>query len=120
MKNLNGIKGATISELEALLIVSRKLLKEKLKENPKAGIIIAKGEPGEARFRYRDLLFTVDSVQAKFGLEGCFSLGVCKTCSKFTPSENPSYMGDCPIKGRVHEFSSCDKRSKSGCGYGLK
>lgn len=120
MKNLNGQAGATISDLEAFLIAARKLLKDKIRDNPKAGIVISKGDPGETRVYYKDLILVADSLKAKLGLEGCFSLGVCKTCIKFTPSENPAYMGDCPLRGRVHEFSCCDKHSKSGCGHGLK
>lgn len=120
MKSLNGKKGTTINELEAMLLTMRKLVKDKLKDNPKAGLILCKGEPGETRIRYRELLGVIDSLETRFGLEGCFSFGICKTCDRYSPGLIGSeHSGQCPLKGAVHEYSSCDKHSKSGGGFGL-
>lgn len=49
MKSLNLKLGKHINELEALYIALDKLVDEKLKDNPKAGLIIAKGQPNETR-----------------------------------------------------------------------
>ena len=42
-QTLNEEKGKHISDLEAFLSVARKLIIDRIEENPKAGIILAKG-----------------------------------------------------------------------------
>lgn len=119
MNSLNVTKGATISDLEGLLTATRKLLKDRISDSPKAGLVIAKGKPNEAKFRYVDLLLVLDSLEAKLSMEGCLSLGVCKTCGKFNPKvSGRGCFGACGDK-IVHEYDSCGNHTKKGGCYGL-
>lgn len=119
MSNLNADKGVTISELEGLLIAIRKLLKDRVKDNPNAGLILAKGKPNEARFRYADLIPVLDSLKLKLSQQGCLSFGVCKTCGKFNPRvSGTGHLGACGDK-IVHEYDSCGNHTKKGGCYGL-
>lgn len=119
MSSLNEDRGTTISELEVTLIAMRKLIKQKLEANPKAGMLIAKGKPNEARLRYRDMLRVLDSIEAKFGISGGLSLGICKTCGRFNPNvSGRGCFGACGNK-IVHEYDSCEKHTREGGCYGL-
>lgn len=119
MINLNESKGTTISDLELTLTALKKLLKQKIGDKPKAGFIMAKGQPNEARIRYRDMIRVLDSLDAKLSLEGCFSMGVCKTCTRYNPKvSGRGCFGACGDK-IVHEYDSCDKHSKRGGGFGV-
>ncbi len=119
MKSLNEDKGTTISELEVTLIAMKRLLKKRVEDNPKAGMIVAKGKPNEVRVRYRDMLRVLDSLELKLSQEGCLSFGVCKTCGRFNPKTSATgSLGTCGSKV-VHEYDSCEKHTKKGGGFGL-
>jgi hypothetical protein len=118
LKNLNESKGTTINELEAFLIVCEKLLEDKVKAGEK-GIIIAKGKPNQIKISYKRALKILGSLRALFGLRGCFSFGICKTCTQFDSSQSGTKdFGNCQGK-RVHKYDSCSNHSKQGGGFGL-
>lgn len=119
MSSLNEDQGTTISELEVTFIALRKLLKQKLKENPKSGMLVAKGKPNEARLRYKDMLSVLDSLEVKLSQEGCLSFGICKTCGRFNPKvSGRGCFGACGNK-IVHEYDSCEKHTQEGGCFGL-
>lgn len=118
---LNEEKGKQISDLEAFLSVTRKLLIDKLEEKPKAGITLAKGNKNERKVRYSDALRYADSLESFLGTRGMFSMGVCQTCKHFDTKSLPdSFFGKCKIhKMTVHEYESCLEHSREGGGYGV-
>lgn len=118
---LNEEKGKHISDLEAFLSVARKLIIDRIEENPKAGIILAKGNKNERKVRYSDALRYADSLESFLGTRGMFSIGVCQTCKYLDRKPIPdSYYGKCKIhKITVHEYESCLEHSKEGGGYGV-
>lgn len=119
MSSLNKSSGSTISELEVTLIAVRKLVKKRLKDNPKAGMVVAKGEPNEARLSYKAMLAVLDSLEVKLGQEGCLSFGVCKTCGRFNPKvSGRGCFGACGSR-IVHEYDSCEKHTTEGGCFGL-
>ena len=119
MDSLNLKKGKTISELEALFIAVDKLIDEKLEQNPKAGIIIGKGQSNEVRIRYVKLKKRLEILHKFFALKGCFSYGVCQTCSKFnTTSSSTKEFGVCQNR-TVHCYDTCSEHSKIGGGFGV-
>lgn len=119
MKSLNETKGTTINDIEITIKALKKLLKTKIKENPKAGYIMAKGEENEKRLRYSDMLSVLNSLEVKLALDGCFSFGVCKTCSRFnSKTSSTGYLGTCG-KDTKHEYDSCSRHSFDGGGFGL-
>ena len=118
---LNEHNGGTISDLELTLTAVKKLLRKRLEENPKAGLVMSRGKKNEARMRYRDMAKVIESLEAKLSLEGCFSMGVCKTCKKFNPKvSGKGCFGSCGNSDKlVHEYDSCADHSKKGGGYGV-
>ena len=117
--SLNQSKGTTINELELTLIALKKLLKQKVAASPSAGLRLNKGQPNEAKLKYKDMITVLDSLQGKLSMEGCFSLGICKTCTRFNPrASGRGCFGLCKDKV-VHEYYSCDQHSKKGGGYGV-
>lgn len=117
---LNEDKGKQISDLEALMIIMDKLIGDKLEENPKAGLIIAKGKPNERKIRYHEAKTLLQGLEGYFGQKGSFSLGVCATCTKFdTRSHGTAWFGTCQTSGAlVHEWDGCLKHSVEGGGHG--
>lgn len=71
-QTLNEEKGKHISDLEAFLSVARKLIIDRIEENPKAGIILAKGNKNERKVRYSDALRYADSLESFLGTRGMF------------------------------------------------
>ena len=55
MKSPNELAGTTISELEATLIMVKKLLNREIEAGHK-GLIIAKGKPNEVKQTYKSLI----------------------------------------------------------------
>lgn len=107
---------ATVSELEATLLVCAKLLDRQLEQNPKAGMILAPN----CRIKYKQCKETLEELYSKFALTGAFSIGCCQTCSYFNSAYSVTgTLGKCPHKSDyVHIFDTCDKHSKSGAGFG--
>lgn len=119
MKSLNETKGTTINDLEITIKALKRLLTSKIKDNPKAGFVMAKGEENEKKLRYSDMLKVLSSLEVKLALDGCFSFGVCKTCSKFNPrTSSTGCLGTCG-KDTKHEYDSCSRHSLDGGGFGL-
>ncbi len=107
---------ATVSELEATLLVCAKLLDRQLEQNPKAGMVLSPN----CRIRYKQCKKTLEELYSKFSLAGAFSIGCCQTCSYFNAAYSTTgTLGRCPNKSDyVHAFDTCDKHSKSGAGFG--
>lgn len=119
MKSLNAAEGTTINDLETTLIGIEKLLKAKVEAQPNSGIRINKGQPNEKKLKYQDMLPVLYSLHRKLSLEGCFSMGICKTCSRFNPRASATgNFGVCGDK-IVHEYDSCGSHSKKGGGHGV-
>lgn len=119
MTSLNEDKGNTISELELTLRAIKHLLRQKAKEKPDGGLVMAKGKNNEIRLSWSDMVNVVDSLESKLGMEGCFSQGICKTCRSFNIRVTTGKTwGQC---GTVmhHEYDSCPRHSKKGGGFGL-
>lgn len=120
MKSLNRDKGAPISDLEAALYAVEKLVKKQIEGGESKGFVLAKGKPNEKRVRWSEVLTSLKSLEDRLGLEGCFSMGVCKSCTKYRPEGcgNPTF-GICAQKNKsVHEYSSCGDHSFKGGGWG--
>lgn len=119
MKGLNAAKGKTLSDLEVAFAFMQKILEKRLQKDPDGCIIVCKGKSNETTVSYKQLKQTIDSIQIRLSQDGCFSFGVCKTCTKFKSAASAvGCFGLCGNK-IVHEYDSCDKHSKSGSGYGL-
>lgn len=117
---LNEDKGKALSDLEALIIVMNKLLEDKIEEKPKAGITLAKGQPNERKIRYTEARKILRRLEFYFGSKGCFSLGVCQTCSSLDQSAHGNKaFGTCKKKDKhCHIWDSCPEHSKQGGGHG--
>lgn len=118
---LNEDKGKEISDLEALIIVMGKLLSDKIKDKPKAGITLAKGKPNERRFRYIDAKEALRYLEIYLGTKGCFSIGICHTCTKFdTNKPSDEGFGTCSLTGKLcTKWDTCSNHSTRGGGYGV-
>ena len=121
MQSLNLKFGKHINELEALYIALDKLVDEKLKDNPKAGLIIAKGQPSETRVRYAEIKTQLRALMNSYALKGCFSFGICKDCEKFNNrASSIGENGRCIISNKpVHQYDTCEHHSKETGGFGL-
>lgn len=120
-KSLNAEKGKTISDLEAVLLLMDKMVQSKLNEKPKAGVTLCKGAKSERRLKYAEAKELVDSLLTYFGMKGCFSFGICGTCTAFdTRSHGNEDFGTCKVsRNTVHRFETCSEHSKKGGGFGL-
>lgn len=99
-----------MSDLEAALLIVGKLLSKRIKENPKSGYILNKGEENETRLRYSKVKSCIDSLCTKLSMDGCFSIGICKNCRRFNPKASTTgFLGSCNNTKIVHEYSTCDK-----------
>lgn len=117
-RSLNEEAGTTISELEATLIMVKKLLKREIEAGHK-GLIIAKGKPNEVKLTYKRALKAVESIENCFEYKGCRSYGVCATCEKFdTAKFQDNEFGYCGSEMK-HKYDTCPNHSKSGGGFGL-
>lgn len=118
---INEDKGKTISDLEALMVIMEKLLDEKIAAKPKAGITLAKGLPNERKIRYSEAKSILKYLAVHFGTQGCFSFGICATCTSFdsTSPEN-EFFGTCGKTGELcTEWHTCYEHSVTGGGYSL-
>lgn len=108
--------GATISELEATLIVCSRLIDRQLEANPKSGMILS----NNCRIKYKTCKKILEELYSKLSRIGTFSLGCCQTCSHFNSAYSTDGMlGKCQHKpDYVHAFDTCEKHSKSGSGFG--
>ena len=119
MDSLNERKGTTVSKLELTLHLATKALQRIVDDNPKAGVIVAKGQPNEARMKYSEAIQMMKVLDDYFALKGCKSFGICGTCTKFdNTGRTPDWFGTCGGK-EVHAFDTCPQHSKRGGGYGL-
>lgn len=112
----------TINDLEALIAVIGKLIKDKLKEKPKAGITLEKDCPNERRITYKEAQALYCDLVALYAEKGCFSIGVCETCTHWDNAASGSKVfGLCPYAKEklCHKWDTCHKHSKEGGGYGV-
>lgn len=118
MQSLNERSGTTINELEATLILARKLIQDKIDSGAK-GLILAKGKPNEMKLTYKQALKVITSVEKCFGYKGCDSYGICATCTKFdTTKFQDKEFGYCNGDMK-HKYDTCQNHSRSGGGFGL-
>lgn len=118
-KSLNADKGTTINELEIMFTGLNKLLDKQIEENPKSGIIMAKGKVNETRMRYKEVKQVLHKMQDYFEIKGCMSLGICKTCTNFnSKASSVGYFGLCRNKDTKHEYDTCGQHSYKGGGFG--
>jgi hypothetical protein len=88
------------NELEMALEVAIKHLSEM-----KGGIIFNKGLDFESKISYHRAAKVLRAVRDRFGMDGCFSFSICKTCkSWYQPPDNAPY--------RSNDFGGC--RANSG------
>lgn len=120
MEHLNVAKNKTISDYEAFFILVEKLIREKTEQGAK-GIVIAKGQPNEKKFTYTQAGLVLQNLENSAAIRGCFSFGVCYTCTKYDTMSFPSkFMGVCKIDHKEHGcYDTCDKHSKEGGGFGV-
>lgn len=119
-ETLNEHKGNQISDLEALFIVMNKLMDDKIEEKPNAGITIAKDRKNERRIRYTKAKRLLLHLEHYLGQKGCFSIGVCETCTSFDCAGHGNRaFGTCHKNGDYkHRWDTCTSHSKDGGGYG--
>lgn len=120
-KSINLEKGLTISELEAMFLILNEMLDRRMEENPKAGMKIKDKNGREVKMKYKDAKRVLNEVRNSFAYKGCFSFGICKTCSNFRSHmfagrKNYGYCGD----NMKHAFDTCSKHSLDGGGFGLE
>lgn len=118
MWDLNLDKGLTVNDLYMTIYLAERALKKVLEENPKAGVVVAKGKKNERKMRYSEALKNIDIIRDYFGYKGCSSFGVCASCTKWDTRGSSNNFGKCSGK-MTHAFDSCPKHSKEGGGYGL-
>lgn len=121
MTTLNEDKGKVISDLEALLIVMERLLTAKLEQKPNAGITLAKGQPNERKFSYKEAKKVLSALAQYAGVKGMISIGICQTCTHFdSRAYDTRTMGTCSLSRKtVHCFDTCSCHSKEGGGFGV-
>lgn len=121
IKGINEVKGKNISDLEALLVVMYKAIDDKVQDKPGAGITLAKGQKNERKVKYKDAKTDLQKLVDYFAQKGCFSFGVCETCTSFdTRGHENKCFGTCALNGKTcHIWNTCQQHSKKGGGYGL-
>lgn len=102
------------NELYIAVNIVKKLLSRKLKEKPNSKIVLHKGKKTEKTVRYADVLKTLESLDRLLAYNGAYSLGVCKTCSKFNPKScSTGNFGLCGTGDKVvHEYYSCGQHTE--------
>lgn len=122
-RSLNAQKGLTVNELELFFMLVDTLLEEKLSENPKSGKIMNKGTDNEVRMKYAKALKVNQKLYTQYAVKGCFSFGICGTCSEYNDSAYSSKtLGKCMANGgkEVSPYDTCNKHSISGGCHGLE
>lgn len=119
-KSINLDKGLSVSELESMFLVLYEVLDKRLEENPKSGMKVKSKNGNEIKMRYADVKQILKDVENSFTYKGCFSFGICKTCSSFKSHmfagrKNYGYCGD----NMKHAFDTCSSHSITGGGFGL-
>jgi len=118
LTSVNYDKGLPLNDLETLLLVCERLVQAKLNNNPKAGIILAKGKPNERRARYSEAYDLLVGLSDYFGIKGAFSLGTCDSCTNFKRSRSNPVFGKCKAKSgdsaSVHKWDSCPGHKGGG------
>lgn len=119
MYSLNAEKGTHINELELFFHAVKKALEKQITLNPKSGVILAKGQSNEARLRYTEALKIAEHLYDQFSVKGCFSLGICGDCTRFSPRGHANRaFGSCGNK-TVDRYDCCINHSKEGAGFGI-
>lgn len=117
---LNEDKGNTISDLEALFIVLKKCVNDKVTAGSPSGMVLARGQKNERKIKYTEAQKLLAELESYFGVRGCFSLGICDTCSFFNQAGHGNKaFGTCQRSDRmVHRIDSCVNHSRDGGGFG--
>lgn len=85
-----------MNEVEKTFLVLQKIIQGKIDDNPKAGIIVNKGQKDEVRIRYKDLLERVESL--KYHVVDRNSLdryNTCEYCGYFDQTGYTKNHGRC-------------------------
>lgn len=112
------------NELEMALKIAKKAIEQLIKQKPKGGLIVNKGEDTEAKMSYKEALLCIDRIERKYSVQGAFSLGICEGCTKWNtaPHCTAHYkdFGTCRVSGKdTHRYDSCDQHSLKNGGWGL-
>lgn len=112
--SINKEQGLKLSDLEMFFLVTQDFIQKQLKNGKKG-----KKLTPEDKITYEQMQGILFALHSEFGLKGCFSFGVCETCSNFDNSMYSSeFSGKCKGKD-VHCFDSCSEHSDQGGGFGL-
>lgn len=85
-----------MNELEQALLALEKIVQAKIDDNPKAGVIINKGQKDEFRIRYKSLLEHIKSIQYQVIVRTSVArYGICKDCDYFDPKGYTENHGRC-------------------------
>ena len=85
-----------MNEAQKIFTAVERVLELRLKENPKAGIIINKGKDDEIRYRYSELLKLVKQMEYHVVERKALDrYGICKDCDYFSPTGYGENHGKC-------------------------
>lgn len=127
--SINANQQRTVNELEKMLMLCSRLIREKIDDGEK-GKIINKGKPNEVKVKYENALRTCDRLSSYLGIRGIFSFGICKTCEHFDATCSATEVfGKCKLgqgsklhdvsPDLLHIYDTCSRHSKRGGGFGL-
>jgi hypothetical protein len=114
MNSSNPIK----NELEMLLACTEKLLKDKIKDNPKAGLAVDKNN----KMRYSEALKCLYRLNTYFRISGAFSFGLCISCTHYKTeyyTQGDGSLGKCRGGKMVRCYDTCENHSEEGGGPDL-
>lgn len=118
MYSLNMDKGKELSDLEALFIVVDKLIDKAIEEGSKKGVVLSKGNSNQKKVPYLKLKKDLEALYNGYAVKGCFSIGVCQTCTRFQSIGSTGTLGKCGQK-TVGVYDTCINHSKTGGGFGV-
>lgn len=112
--SLNLEKGLDMNELEQLILICQDLIDQKI-DSGKKGKKFSNGQ----KMSYKKAKGILSTLTNYFAEQGCFSFGICGTCSRFENSiSSLGTLGYC--KGQEKRvFDTCDEHSQEGGGFGL-
>lgn len=104
-----------MNELEMVFELVKRALADKA-----GGVVFNRGEEIESRLSYKEAAVIMKSLSVYFATKGCYSLSICKTCTKWNPRacSNPDF-GLCCMDKLKYAYETCQNHSKNKETWGL-
>ena len=114
IRSLNLEHNNKLSNLEMFFLVTQEFIQDRIKKGKKG-----KKLSSNDKITYETMQGILYTLYSEMAVEGCFSFGICETCSDFNNlGHDPETFGTC--KGKtVSCFDTCSEHSAQGGGFGL-